>query len=138
MASVNKVILVGNVGRDPEMRYMPSGDAVANFSIATTDTWKNKAGEKQEKTVWHRCSAFGKLAEIIGEYVKKGSPIYIEGQITSDEFTDKEGNAKVSYGVRVNTMQMLGNRTESSGSSTKQEDQKQSNGFEDLPDDLPF
>ncbi|MEQ1883131.1 MAG: single-stranded DNA-binding protein, partial [Burkholderiales bacterium] len=89
MASVNKVILVGNLGKDPEVRYLPSGDAVANISIATTETWKDKAGEKQEKTEWHRVSMFSKLAEIAGEYLKKGSQVYIEGRLETRKWTDK-------------------------------------------------
>ena len=91
MASVNKVILIGNLGRDPEVRYMPSGDAVANISIATTETWKDKNGEKQEKTEWHRVAMFGKTAEIAGEYLKKGSQVYIEGRLETRKWTDKEG-----------------------------------------------
>ena len=90
MASVNKVILIGNLGRDPEMRYMPSGDAVANISIATTETWKDKSGEKQEQTEWHRVAFFGKTAEIAGEYLKKGSQVYIEGRLR-DAQVDRQG-----------------------------------------------
>jgi single-strand DNA-binding protein len=110
MASVNKAILLGNLGRDPEMRYAPSGDAIANFSIATTETWKDKSGQKQERTEWHRLTAFGKLAEIAGEYLKKGSSVYVEGRIQSDKYTDKEGNEKVSYGVVIDKLQMLGGK----------------------------
>ena len=90
MASVNKVILIGNLGADPETRFLPSGDAVANIRIATTDNWKDKSGDKQEHTEWHRVSFFGKLAEIAGEYLKKGSPVYIEGRIRTRKWQDKE------------------------------------------------
>ena len=91
MASVNKVIIVGNLGRDPETRYLPSGEAVTNISVATTETWKDKAsGEKKEATEWHRISFFGKLAEIAGEYLKKGSQVYVEGQLRTRKYQDKE------------------------------------------------
>jgi len=116
MASVNKVILVGNLGRDPEMRYMPSGDAVANFSVATTDSWKDKNGQKQERTEWHRISMFGKLAEIAGEYLKKGSSVYVEGRLQTREWTDKEGVARKTTEIVADRMQMLGGR--SSGGNT--------------------
>ena len=102
MASINKVILVGNIGRDPETRYMPSGDAIANIAVATTDKWKDKGtGEQKEATEWHRVSAFGKLAEIIGQYCKKGQQVYIEG---------KDGVEKFSTEIVADTMQMLGSR----------------------------
>lgn len=141
MPSYNKAILIGHLGRDPEIRYMPNGDAVANFSLATTDTWKNKDGVKQEKTVWHRCSAFGKLAEIFEKYVKKGDPVLVEGSITSDEYTDKDGVKKTSYGIRVNVMQMLGGSGERNAkpeSSAPSATVPQSSGFEDMDDDIPF
>ena len=110
MASVNKVILVGNLGRDPEMRYMPSGDAIASFSVATTDTWKDKSGAKQEKTEWHRISMFGKQAEIAGQYLKKGSSVYIEGRLQTRKWTDKEGHERQTTEVVADRMQMLGGR----------------------------
>jgi len=92
MASVNKVILIGNLGKDPETRYLPSGEAVTSFSIATSETWKDKtSGEKKEATEWHRISAFGKLAEICGEYLRKGSQVYIEGALRTRKWQDKEG-----------------------------------------------
>ena len=94
MASVNKVILVGNLGRDPEVRRMPSGDAMVNLSIATTDTWKDKGGERQEKTEWHRVVMFGRVAEVAGEYLKKGSQAYFEGRLQTRKWTDKEGQEK--------------------------------------------
>ena len=92
MASVNKVILIGNLGKDPETRYLPSGEALTSFSIATSETWKDKtSGEKKEATEWHRISAFGKLAEICGEYLRKGSQVYIEGSLRTRKWQDKEG-----------------------------------------------
>ena len=106
--SVNKVILVGHIGKDPEVRYMPSGEAIANASLATTEKWKGKDGEKQEKTEWHRISFFGKLAEIVSEYVKKGSLIYIEGRLQTRKWQDKEGNDKYTTEIVADRMQMLG------------------------------
>lgn len=94
MASINKVMLIGNLGKDPEIRYMPSGDAIANLTLATTENWKDKSGEKQEKTEWHRISMFGRLAEIAGEYLKKGSSVYIEGKLQTRKWQDKEGQQR--------------------------------------------
>ena len=110
MASVNKVILIGNLGRDPETRYMPDGGAITNISIATTDTWKDKQGEKQEKTEWHRVAFFGKLAEIAGEYLKKGSQVYVEGRLQTRKWQDKDGNDKYTTEIVADRMQMLGSR----------------------------
>jgi single-strand DNA-binding protein len=112
MASVNKVIIVGNLGRDPETRYLPSGEAVTNISVATTETWKDKAsGEKKEATEWHRISFFGKLAEIAGEYLKKGSQVYVEGQLRTRKYQDKEtGKDRYAPRFRADRMQMLGSR----------------------------
>jgi single-strand DNA-binding protein len=110
MASVNKVILVGNLGRDPEVRYMPEGGAITNISIATTSTWKDKAGEKQEATEWHRVVFFNKLAEIAGEYLKKGSQVYVEGRLRTRKWQDKDGQDKYTTEVTADAMQMLGGR----------------------------
>ena len=111
MASVNKVIIVGNLGRDPETRYMPSGDAITSIAVATTDSWKDKTtGEKKEQTEWHRISFFGKLAEIAGQYLKKGSQVYVEGSLRTRKYTDKDGVEKCSTEIRADTMQMLGSR----------------------------
>jgi single-strand DNA-binding protein len=108
---VNKVILVGNLGRDPEVRYSPNGQAVANVTIATSESWKDKnTGEKQERTEWHRIVFWGKLAEIAGEYLKKGSQIYVEGRLQTRKWTDKEGHEKYTTEVVANEMQMLGSR----------------------------
>lgn len=111
MASVNKVIIVGNLGRDPEVRYMPSGDAVATLAVATTDTWKDKTtGERKEQTEWHRVSFFGRTAEVCSQYLKKGSAIYVEGSLRTRKYTDKDGIEKYSTEIRGDTMQMLGGR----------------------------
>src|SRR3954470_3302416 len=111
MASINKVILVGNLGRDPETRYMPDGGAVTNVSIATTDTWKDKtSGEKKEATEWHRVVFFNRLAEIAGEYLKKGSQVYVEGRLRTRKWQDKEGQDKYTTEIVCDTMQMLASR----------------------------
>ena len=142
MASVNKVILVGNLGRDPEVRYMPSGDAIANISVATTDSWKDKNGEKQERTEWHRVSFFGKLAEIVGEYLKKGSQVYVEGRLQTRKWTDKEGQDKYTTEIVADRMQMLGGKNkEQEDRQTKPEpsaEPEPGSDFADMPDDVPF
>ena len=160
MASVNKVILIGNLGRDPEVRYLPSGDAVANFSIATTEKWKDKNGEMQEQTEWHRIAFFGRQAEICGEYLRKGSSVYVEGRLQTRKWTDKDGNERTTTEIRGDRMQMLGGR--GGGSAEMREPPpetagaegvpaakkpavaaaaggaKKSSGFDDLDDDIPF
>jgi len=152
MASVNKVILIGNLGADPETRYLPSGDAVANIRIATTEVWKDKGGEKQEHTEWHRIAFFGKLAEIAGEYLKKGSPVYIEGRIRTRKWQDKEGQDRYSTEIVADRMQLLGSRgggSESaarepkpaeaeSGGGAKPAAKKSGASFDDMDDDIPF
>jgi len=110
MASVNKVILIGNLGRDPETRYTTGGDAVTNLNIATSETWKDKAGEKQEKTEWHRVVLFGRQAEIAGEYLKKGRSVYIEGRLQTKKYTDKDGVEKYSTEIVGDRMQLLGSK----------------------------
>jgi single-strand DNA-binding protein len=110
MASVNKVILVGNLGNPPEVRYMPNGEAVCNFSIATTDSWKDKAGAKQERTEWHHIVMYRKLAEIAGEYLKKGSPVYLEGRLQTRKWQTKEGQDRYSTEIIADQMQMLGSK----------------------------
>src|SRR3989304_2375340 len=111
MASVNKVILVGNLGRDPETRYNPEGGAICHISVATTDTWKDKtSGEKQERTEWHRVVFFNRLAEIAGEYLKKGSQVYVEGSLRTRKWQDKEGQDRYSTEIVADRMQMLGSR----------------------------
>ena len=112
MSSVNKVILIGRLGKDPETRYMTNGEAVTNFSIATSETWKDKSGDKQEKTEWHNITAYRKLAEIIAQYVKKGSLIYIEGKLQTRKWQDKEGKDRYTTEIIADQMQMLGGKTE--------------------------
>jgi len=108
---VNKVILVGNLGSDPEVKYMPSGDAVANVSLATTESWKDKqSGEQVEKTEWHRLVFFKRLAEIAGEYLRKGSQVYVEGNLQTRKWQDRDGNDRYTTEIRVRDMQMLGGR----------------------------
>lgn len=108
---VNKAILIGHLGRDPEIRYSPSGAAVANVNIATTESWRDKqTGEQQERTEWHRIVFFGRLAEIVGEYLKKGSQVYIEGRLQTRKWQDKEGNDRWTTEIVANDMQMLGGR----------------------------
>lgn len=142
MASVNKVILVGNCGRDPEVRYMTNGDAVANVTIATSESWKDKAsGEKKEITEWHRLVFYRKLAEIVGQYLKKGSTIYAEGRIRTRKWTDKEGQERSTTEIEVTEMQMLGGK-KSEDEKTNSQPSKSSavsgNTFADMDDDIPF
>ena len=138
MASVNKAILIGNLGKDPEMRYLPSGEAVATFSIATTETWKDKSGSKQERTDWHRVEFIGKLAEVCGEYLKKGAPVYIEGRIQYDKWTDKENVEKTMTKIRGDKMQMLGSRDAGERSPQKTESPQPRSKLDDFDDDIPF
>jgi single-strand DNA-binding protein len=116
MASVNKVIIVGNLGRDPEIRYMPSGEAVATLAVATTDTWKDKTtGEKKTQTEWHRINFFGRTAEVCGQYLKKGSAVYVEGSLRTRKYTDRDGVEKYATDIKGDSMQMLGGRQDSMG-----------------------
>lgn len=118
MASVNKWIGIGNLGRDPEMRYTASGEAICNFSIACSESWKDKnTGEKKEQTEWVRISAFSKLAEICGQYLKKGSQVYIEGSLRTRKWTDKDGVERYTTEIRCDEMKMLGGRNEEGGKS---------------------
>lgn len=141
MASVNKVILIGHLGKDPEIRFMPNGEKVAQFSIATTDTWKDKNGEKQEKTEWHRIVLYRKLAEIAEEYVKKGSQVYIEGRLETKKYTDKSSIERYITQIIGDKLKMLDKRPGGqSDSSSTQAGAGRSNGtgFEDIDDDIPF
>ncbi len=156
MASVNKVILIGNLGKDPETRYLPSGEAVTNITLATTESWKDKkSGEKQEHTEWHRISFFGRLAEIAGEYLKKGSPCYVEGRIRTRKWQDKEGQDRYTTEVVADRMQLLGSRGGSGGGGGgegggarepaaagagggKAPARKSGGSFDDMDDDIPF
>jgi single-strand DNA-binding protein len=108
MASINKVILIGNLGRDPELKYTQSGQAVCNFSIATTEKWKGKDGGMQEKTEWHRIVAWGKTGELCSQYLSKGRPVYIEGRLQTRDWEDKEGNKRQTTEINANTVQFLG------------------------------
>jgi single-strand DNA-binding protein len=118
MASVNKVILIGNLGADPETRYMPNGEAVSNIRLATTESWKDKvSGEKKELTEWHRVVFYRKLAEIVAQYLKKGSSVYVEGRIRTRKWQDKEGQERYSTDIEATEMQMLGGRQNMASSS---------------------
>lgn len=112
---LNKASIIGNLGNDPDMRYTQSDTAVCNISVATTERWKNKDGERVEETEWHRVVAFGKLAEIMGEYLRKGSQVYIEGKIKTEKYTDKEGIERYSTKIYANEMKMLGGRRDEGG-----------------------
>jgi single-strand DNA-binding protein len=140
MASVNKVILVGNLGRDPEVRFLANGDAAASFSVATTDAWKDKSGDKQERTEWHRISMFGKQAEIAGQYLKKGSSVYLEGRLQTRKWTNKEGQEQQTTEVVADRMQMLGGRqADAPASSVPQpKTNKQESSFDDFDSEIPF
>ena len=165
MASVNKVILIGNCGRDPEIRYLPSGQAVANISIATTSRRKDRtSGETVEDTQWHRVTFYDRLAEIAGEYVKKGRPIYIEGRLKYGKYTDQAGVEKNTVDIIATEMQLLGGREGMGGPSGGGDDEggaparrpaaaprpaasaattgkpaaKPASGFDDMDDDIPF
>jgi single-strand DNA-binding protein len=142
---VNKVILIGNLGRDPEVRYMPSGNAVANVTLATTDAWKDKqTGEKQERTEWHNIVFYSRLAEIAGEYLKKGSQVYVEGRLQTRKWQDKSGNDRYTTEIIANEMQMLGGRGSSAGYAAEpapaaaQPATADSGGPGDFDDDIPF
>ena len=135
---VNKAIIIGNLGRDPEVRYTPNGNAVCNVSVASTRAWKNKeSGEKQEETEWHRIVAWGRLGEICGEYLHKGSPVYIEGRLRTHSWEDKEGGKRYTTEIVALTMQMLGSA--SKGGGTSQEERFPSEEPISIPDDdIPF
>jgi single-strand DNA-binding protein len=116
MASVNKVILIGNLGKDPEVRYMPSGKAVANVTLATNEVWKDRnTGEKQERTEWHRVSFFSPLAEIVGQYLRKGSPVYVEGRLQTRKWQAQDGQDRYTTEIIANEMKMLGGRGDGGG-----------------------
>jgi single-strand DNA-binding protein len=165
MASVNKVIIVGNLGRDPETRYMPNGEAVTNIAVATAESWKDKnTGEKKELTEWHRITFYRKLAEIAGQYLKKGSQVYVEGRLQTRKWTDKDGIERYTTEIIADTMQMLGGRQGMGGGNAPMEDDyanapssasasrpsagggasrpaaasKPAPNFSDMDDDIPF
>ena len=138
MSSLNKIILIGRVGKDPETKFLSSGDQVANFSLATSEKWTSKTGEKQEETEWHNCVAFRKLAEVIGQWVRKGALIYVEGRIKTEKWTDKEGNDRYSTKVYADKMQMLGGRQEPRAEPQEPKPAKPASNFDDMDDDIPF
>jgi single-strand DNA-binding protein len=138
MASVNKVILVGNLGADPEVRYTPSGAAVANFSLATTDQWTNKDGGKEEKTEWHRIVAFNRLGEICGEYLHKGKQVYIEGKIQTRSWEDKEGIKRYTTEIVALGMQMLGTKGRDDTASRMSERPPVEEPLSIPDDEIPF
>jgi single-strand DNA-binding protein len=138
MSGINKVILIGRLGRDPEVKYTPSGAAVANFPLATSEQWKNKDGEKQERTEWHRIEAWRRLGEICGEYLHKGSQIYIEGRIQTDSWEDREGNKRYTTKIVANNMQMLDSASKG-GRAESRDDYFPSEEPVSVPDDdIPF
>ncbi len=151
MASVNKVILIGNLGADPEIRFAPSGDAICNIRLATTENWKDKqTGERKEATEWHRVGFYGKLAEIAGQYLRKGSQVYIEGSLRTRKWQDKDGQDRYTTEIRGEVMKMLGRREgggeprpepafQSKAAESKPAGAKKPAGkFDDLEDDIPF
>lgn len=149
--SVNKVILIGRLGKDPETRYMTSGEAVTNCTLATSENWKDKSGEKQEKTEWHNLVFYRRLAEIAGEYLKKGSQIYVEGKLQTRKWQDKEGKDRYTTEIIVNEMTMLGGKSTggsfevveskpaaSSGAASAKSAPAAKSGFDNFDDDIPF
>lgn len=138
MASVNKVILVGHIGKTPEIKYMTNGDPVATFSLATTENWKDKSGEKQSKTEWHRIVIFGKLAGIVEQYLDKGSQIYIEGKLQTRKWQNKEGVDVYTTEIIADRMQMLGGKRDDGEERPQQKQDSGGNGFEDMEDNIPF
>lgn len=138
MASVNKVILIGNLGKDPDFRVTPGGQPVANFSIATTEKWSDKAGEKKEKTEWHNIVLWGRLAEIANQYLRKGGSVYIEGRLQTRSWDDKDGNKRYTTEIVGNSLQMLGGRREASSSEDIPQAAEPPQADGRVQDDLPF
>ena len=146
--SLNKVILIGRLGREPECRYMPNGDAVCNFSIATSESWKDQSGQKKERTEWHAITMYRKLAEIATQYLKKGSQVYIEGRIQSRKYTGKDGIERTAYEIVCSEMKMLGGKAEGSSESAntveppppprRQAPVAPAQPVDDIDDDVPF
>ncbi len=136
---LNKVILIGRLGRDPEVRYMPNGDAVANFSIATDEQWKDRDGNRQTRTEWHNITLYRKLGEIAGQYLRKGSLVYIEGRIQSRKYTGKDGVERTAYEIIGNEMKMLGSKSENaSGQESQNQAPPVAPAGGGLSDDIPF
>ena len=138
MRGVNKVILIGNLGKDPELRYLPSGQAVTKFSLATGSKWKDKEGQWQDRTDWHNIVAFGKTAEICNEYLKKGSQVYIEGRIQTRSYDDRDGNKKWITEIIAQSMQMLGRKGEAEEETPEAVEEPQTGEAKSEDDDLPF
>jgi single-strand DNA-binding protein len=151
MASYQKVIIAGNLGQDPEVRYLSNGDAVASFSVAVTETWKDASGERKEKTEWFRCACFKRQAEIAGEYLKKGAQVLVEGKMQTRSYEAKDGTQKYVTELRVDTFKMLGSRADNENAPrnpstgaprqqrTNQKPQQPSGGgFDDMDDEIPF
>lgn len=137
MASLNRVHLIGNLGQDPELRYASSGDAVVNLNLATTSKWKDKAtGGMKEETEWHRVSIFGKAAEVAGQYLKKGSAVYVEGKIKSKKYTDKQGIERTAFEITCENFQMLGGKASADKPVPKQQTKPADDSFTD--DQIPF
>jgi single-strand DNA-binding protein len=137
MASLNKVHLIGNLGQDPDVRYAPSGDAVVNLNLATTSKWKDKSsGQMKEETEWHRVSIFGKAAEVAGQYLRKGSAVYVEGKIKSKKYTDKQGIERTAFEITCENFQMLGGKTSGDKPALKQDAKPADDSFTD--DQIPF
>ena len=130
---LNKVILIGRLGRDPEVRYMPNGEAVCNFSVATSEKYTDKNGQRQEATEWHNVTMYRKLAEIAGQYLKQGSQVYIEGKIKSRKYTDKNGVERTAYDIIANELKMLGGNTQ-----TPAQKPQPAQAQDDISDDVPF
>ena len=142
--SVNKAILIGRLGRDPEVRYTPNGEAVANFSIATDEQWKDKNGERQTRTEWHNITLYRKLGEIAGQYLRKGSLVYIEGRIQSRKYTGKDGVERTAYEIIGNEMKMLGSKSENASGQESQnqapprKQESRAAPGDDISNDIPF
>ena len=130
---LNKVILIGRLGRDPETRYMPNGEAVCNFSVATSETWNDRNGQRVERTEWHNITMYRKLAEIAGQYLRKGSQVYLEGKIQSHKYTDENGVERTAYEIIANEMKMLGGNAQ-----TPAQKPQPAQAQEDIDDDVPF
>ncbi len=138
MASVNLAILIGNLGKDPELRYTPSGAAVASFSMATTEKWKDKDGQLAERTEWHNIVCWGRQAEVANEYLKKGSPVYIEGRIQNRSYDDRDGNRRYITEIVCRRLQLLGSRGGGGGGSSSQSSDPSDSDIPETDDDLPF
>lgn len=140
MPNYHRTTIIGHIGRDPETRFLPSGEAVRNFSVAVTESWKDKSnGEKREQVTWYRVNAFSKLADICGQYLKKGAPVFIEGRMQQREYQDKEGNKRESWELRADAMQMLGGKRDDAPRPQEQSKPKSfGSGFADFDDDIPW